>query len=218
MMNVASSHDSPRLSTSLYNKTMDKYKAKPSDNPDYKIARPDELTRKEQILLLIHQFTYLGAPQIWNGEEVGMWGADDPDCRKPVIWDDITYENERANYDPEKIRPVDVVLQDTGLFSVYRGLIKMRKENPVLVHGDLSFTIVDDQKMVLAYSRSMKNDEIIVAFNRSNDNQLIKIPVRNDGEYINIFPGGKDSFQSYDKEIGISMLPLTAIVLKKNRK
>ena len=71
MMNVTSTHDSPRLSTSLFNKTMDKYKAKPSDNPDYKINKPDMLTRKEQILVLIHQFTFLGAPQIWNGEEVG---------------------------------------------------------------------------------------------------------------------------------------------------
>ena len=102
MMNVASTHDSPRLSTSFYNKTMDKYKAKPSDNPDYKINKPDQLTRKEQILLLIHQFTFIGAPQIWNGEEVGMWGADDPDCRKPMVWDDITYEDEKANYDPSK--------------------------------------------------------------------------------------------------------------------
>jgi len=197
---------------------MDKYNAKPSDNPDYKIARPDELTRKEQILLLIHQFTYLGAPQIWNGEEVGMWGADDPDCRKPVIWDDIIYEDERADYDPAKSRPVDVVRQDTGLLSVYRGLIKMRKENPALVNGDLSFTLADDQKMVLAYIRSLKNEEIIVVFNRSRDNQHVKIPVRNDGEYVNILPGELGTFQSYDKAIGISMRPLTAIVLKKNLK
>ena len=57
---------------------------------------------KNRYLLLIHQFTFIGAPQIWNGEESGMWGADDPDCRKPLVWDDITYEDEKANFDPAK--------------------------------------------------------------------------------------------------------------------
>src|SRR5664279_2858948 len=109
MMNAPSTHDTPRLSTSLFNKTMDKYKANPSDNPDYKINKPDERTRDEQIILLIHQFTFIGAPQIWNGEETGMWGADDPDCRKPIVWEDLSYEDEHAAFDPAKSRPVDIV-------------------------------------------------------------------------------------------------------------
>ncbi|HKK41151.1 MAG TPA: alpha-amylase family glycosyl hydrolase, partial [Bacteroidales bacterium] len=53
MMNVASSHDSPRLSTSLFNKTLYKVGAKPGENPGYKVNKPDSMTRKEQILLLV---------------------------------------------------------------------------------------------------------------------------------------------------------------------
>jgi cyclomaltodextrinase / maltogenic alpha-amylase / neopullulanase len=215
MMNVTSSHDSPRLSTSLYNKTMDKYNAKPSDNPDYKINKPDDFTRKEQILLLIHQFTYIGAPQIWNGEEVGMWGADDPDCRKPVIWDDIVYEDERAAYDPAKSRPVDVVRPDTTLRSFYRKLCKMRKDNPLLIYGDLSFSVADDQKMVLAYNRMMGNEEIIVAFNRSESPQSVNVPVRTDGDFEDILSGNNKSFKCTDREIEINLKPLSGIVLKK---
>ena len=127
MMNVAATHDSPRLSTSFYNKTMDKYNAKPSDNPDYKINKPDELTRREQKLFLIHQFTFVGAPHIWNGDEVGMWGADDPDCRKPMVWSDISYEDEKANYNPSKPRPVDVVKPDTALLSFYKEAYSIKK-------------------------------------------------------------------------------------------
>ena len=215
MMNVTSTHDSPRLSTSLYNKTMDKYNAKPSDNPDYKINRPDELTRKEQILLLIHQFTFIGAPQVWNGEEVGMWGADDPDCRKPVIWDDFNYEDERAAFDPSKSRPVDVVRQDIALLMFYKKLCRMRKENPVLVYGDLSFTVADDQRMVLAYNRSMDNEEIIVVFNRSANQQSVKVPVKNGGNFEEILSDGNKSVRSIDNGIEIRLEPLTAIVLKK---
>jgi len=215
MMNVVSTHDSPRLSTSLYNKTMDKYNAKPSDNPDYKINKPDELTRKEQILLLIHQFTFIGAPQIYYGEEVGMWGADDPDCRKPMVWDDIVYEDERAAFDPTKSRHVDSVRPDTLLKLFYENLCKMRKENPVLVYGDLSFSVADDKKMVLAYSRWMGKKEIVVVFNRSFKPQSVKVAVKNDGAYLILLSGNDKIIISNNKNIELNLESLTAVVLKK---
>jgi len=215
MMNVPSTHDSPRLSTSLYNKTMDKYKSKPSDNPDYKINKPDQRTRKEQILLLIHQFTFIGAPQIWNGEEVGMWGADDPDCRKPMVWDDISYEDEHTAYDPVRKRPADAVRPDTTLRSFYKKLCRMRKENPALIYGDLTFSVADDQKMVLAYDRMMGNEEIAVVFNRSDSLRFVNVPVRTDGEFEDILSGKSASYKSADKSIEISLGPLSGIVLKK---
>ena len=199
----------------LFNKTMDKYNAKPSDNPDYKINKPDELTRKEQILLLIHQFTFIGAPQIWNGEEVGMWGADDPDCRKPMVWDDIVYEDERAAFDPAKSRPVDIVRPDTALKLFYKKLCKMRKENPVLVYGDLTFSVADDEKMVLAYNRRMGKDEIVVVFNRSGKPQSVKVPVKYDGEYLNLLSANSISIKSSTNNIELNLEPLTAVVLKK---
>jgi glycosidase len=215
MMNVVSTHDSPRLSTSLYNKTMDKYKAKPSDNPDYKINKPDELTRKEQILLLIHQFTFIGAPQIYYGEEVGMWGADDPDCRKPMVWDDIVYEDERTAFDLTKSRQVDSVRPDTLLKLFYENLCKMRKDNPVLVYGDLSFSVADDKKMVLAYNRRMGKNEIVVVFNRSFRPQSVKVPVKNNGEYLNLLTGSDKSIITNNNNIELNLEPLTAVVLKK---
>jgi Glycosidases len=194
---------------------MDKYKSKPSDNPDYKINKPDERTRKEQIILLIHQFTFIGAPQIWYGEEVGMWGADDPDCRKPMVWDDITYNDERTAYNPAKSRPVDAVRPDTTLRSFYIKLCKMRKENPVLVYGDLRFSVADDQQMILAYDRVMNNEEIVVVFNRSDSLRIVNIPVRTDGEFEDILSGKRATFKSAGKKIEISLTPLSGFVLKK---
>lgn len=216
MMNVAATHDSPRLSTSLYNKTLYKYKAKPSENPDYKINKPDELTRKIQMMLLINQFTFTGAPHIWNGDEVGMWGADDPDCRKPLIWDDIVYEDEKANFDPSKSRPVDSVRPDTALLAFYRKLALMRKENPVLIHGDLNFNLVDDPKMVLAYSRTSGKDEILVLFNRSDTVQTVMVPVKVNSTYKRLLTPEVNSFNSAGTGLEIRLEPLSATVLKKN--
>jgi cyclomaltodextrinase / maltogenic alpha-amylase / neopullulanase len=215
MMNVASTHDTPRLSTSLFNKTMDKYQAKPSDNPDYKINKPDQITRKEQIILLIHQFTYIGAPQIWNGEEVGMWGADDPDCRKPMVWEDISYEDERTAYNPAESRPVDAVKPDTALRSFYKKLCLMRRENPVLVYGDLSFTIADDKNMILAYDRVMDNEEIAVIFNRSDSLKYVNVPVRTEGEFEDMLSDKSVLYKSRDKKVEVTLEPVSGIVLKK---
>lgn len=216
MMNVAATHDSPRLSTSLYNKTMDKYNAKPSDNPDYKINKPDELTRREQILLLVHQFTFIGAPHIWNGDEVGMWGADDPDCRKPVVWNDITYEDEKAAYDPSKTRPVDKVSPDTALLTIYKRLTRMRRDNPVLSYGELNFTVADDQKMILAYTRTLGKEEIVALFNRSGKEESLFVPVQNKGTFTEILSPGHESFKSVDEGLEIKIKPLSAMVLRKN--
>lgn len=215
MMNVAATHDSPRLSTSLFNKTRDKYKAKPSDNPDYKINKPDERTLREQKLLLVHQFTFVGAPHIWNGDEVGMWGADDPDCRKPLVWDDIRYEDESANYDPGKKRPVDVVKPDKELFSFYQKLTKLRRENDVLSAGELNFTVADDEKMVLSYTRSKGNEEIVVVFNRSDNEQSVFVPVKNNGSYKELFPAEENIRKTVDSGLEIKLQPLTAVVLKR---
>lgn len=216
MMNVAATHDSPRLSTSLYNKNPYKYHDKPSDNPNYKINKPDELTRKVQIMLLIHQFTYIGAPHIWYGDEVGMWGADDPDCRKPMVWSDVSYEDERANYDPKKIRPVDKVKPDTALFDFYKKLTALRKGNPVLVYGDVEFKLADDKKMVLAYSRRFGNEEIVAIFNRSYKKQSVTVPVKNIGSFRNLLsPDGKQ-FTTTSAGLEIILDPLSGMILKRN--
>ena len=215
MMNVAATHDSPRLSTSFFNKSMDKYHAKPSESPDYKINKPDELTRKEQKLLLVHQFTFIGAPHIWNGDEVGMWGADDPDCRKPIVWNDIIYEKEEANYDPLKLRPVDEVRQDTALLNFYKALCKLRKDNKVLIDGDLTFSLADDQKMVLTYTRSKSNDEMLMIFNRSDKEQTVNIKVINNGTYKEAFPGNRNFYKTIEAAIIVKLAPISSIVLKK---
>ncbi|HOK25286.1 MAG TPA: glycoside hydrolase family 13 protein [Bacteroidales bacterium] len=215
MMNVAGTHDSPRLSTSFYNKTLDKYRAKPSENPDYKINKPDSITLLEQKMFLVHQFTFTGAPHIWYGEEVGMWGADDPDCRKPMVWNDIVYEVERTHFYPDKIRPADTVKPDHNLNEFYKKMIKLRKENPVLVYGDLDFLIADDNKMILAYSREKGSEEIITIFNRSGSEQTVMLPVRKKALYIELFPDNKKDYKTNNKNLIINIKPLSAIVLKR---
>jgi glycosidase len=186
MMNLVASHDAPRIATDLYNKNPYKYKAKPGDDHNYKIDKPDAQTRKIQEMLLIFQYTYIGAPHIWYGDEIGMWGADDPDTRKPMIWPDLKYEDETCA--PFEVpRKKDKVEQDKQLLEYYKKLIRIRKSNPALVYGDITFSVVNDNNRILAFNRNFESKEVVVVINKSDKKQIVKIPVNKEGNYHNAF-------------------------------
>ncbi len=211
MMNLVASHDAPRIATSLYNRNLYKYHSKPYDNPDYKIDKPDAHTRTIQKMLLIHQFTFIGSPHIWYGDEVGMWGADDPDTRKPMVWQDIEYEDE-TTHPFGKTRKRDKVEQDTVLLAFYKKLIRIRKQNPVLVYGDIVFSFIDDENRTLAYNRNYQNKEAVVAFNKSLKMQILNIPVTKGGVYKNVLDE-KETYSAKQGILQIQLMPETALIL-----
>lgn len=217
MMNVAATHDSPRLSTSLYNKGMYKYRAKPSDNPDYKINKPDAATLQEQKLLLVHQFTYPGAPHIWYGDEVGMWGADDPDCRKPMLWSDLDYEVERSHYFPGRSRPADTPRVDWELLSFYKELIALRKKEKLLSYGNFSFVYADDSTNVLAYKRFDDENEILVFFNLSDRSATLHPEWMSDKRYDYLIGDEKNRIDYIGKDAKITLKPKSWLLLKKRK-
>jgi glycosidase len=189
MMNLTASHDSPRFGTSVYNPSRYKYQVNPRENPDYRIDRPDERTRRIQRMILVQQFTYAGAPHIWNGDEVGMWGADDPDPRKPMVWADLEYEDE-STHPFGQPRRRDPVAPDMELFRVYRDLIALRNGNlRLFVEGDLAYLLIDDARGLLVYERILGEERAVVAFNTSGEPQTLSVHVE-DGAYRLAFPGG----------------------------
>ncbi len=201
MMNLTASHDVPRVATSLFNKSKYKYQASPS-HPNYKIHQPDETTFLNLKLLLAQQFTYFGAPQIWAGDEMGMWGADDPDTRKPLIWPDYEFEPEKVHpYGTD--RPVDEVQFNTDLFNYFQKLIKIRKDNPVLALGELEYLIKDDEKEILAYSRYDDDKEVIVVFNLGEAQQNIRVPAKYAGNYTDQL--SRVNYQVSSKENGFDI-------------
>lgn len=188
MMNLTASHDTPRFSTSVYNPVRYKVHNRPTEDSKYRINRPDQRTRETQALILVQQFTYIGAPHIWNGDEVGMWGADDPDERKPMVWGDLRYETEVA--DPlGRPRPNDPVEPDTALFKVYQQVIALRKQHQRLfADGTLNWLLADDRQGLLAYERVLGGERAIIAFNVSERPRVITVPAP--GRYVEAYPGG----------------------------
>lgn len=61
------------------------------------------------------QLTAPGVPIVYYGDELGMTGAGDPDCRRPMRWD---------------------LVKDNSLLAYYRRLIHLRSSLPALALGD----------------------------------------------------------------------------------
>ncbi|KQC10493.1 MAG: hypothetical protein APR54_03090 [Candidatus Cloacimonas sp. SDB] len=106
-------------------------------------------------MALIFQMTYPGIPHIWYGDEIGMMGAHDPDCRRPFNW--------KYEADSKKV----------GLHNFYKKLIRIRKENPSLVSG--SFKPLYLEGMIYAYSRILADQEILVILNNDKTDNLISL-------------------------------------------
>lgn len=164
-MNMSASHDAPRLSTALHNRNAYK-QGTGRDNFEYDISKPDGNARARQRLFLWMQFTMPGAPQIYNGDEMGMWGEDDPGNRKPLIWPEYQFEAERAYPFVHDLK-YDLPLFDTALFREYKYLIAMRKQEPIWALGDLEFLPATEGSKLLVYRRIYGNDTNWVVINNT---------------------------------------------------
>jgi cyclomaltodextrinase / maltogenic alpha-amylase / neopullulanase len=210
MMNLTSSHDAPRTLTSLYNKNKYKYNAKPGDDNSYKINKPDDATVQTLKLLVAHQFTYIGAPSIWAGDEMGMWGADDPATRKPLLWPEFDFEPETTH--PLNVnRPVDEVSFNNDVFTFYRKVISIRRENPVLTTGAIDFIKSDNENDVLAYSRYTDQDEVIAVFNAGNSPQVIELQPKTNKPYVDRL--GDRPITLVNQKLTITLKERTAAIL-----
>jgi glycosidase len=209
LMNLTASHDSPRFGTSIYNPGRYKHHMNPREDPDFRIDRPDLKTREIREMILVQQFTYVGAPHIWYGDEVGMWGGDDPDPRKPMVWSDLEYEDE-ATHPMGLPRNADRVEPDLELRSFYQRLIQLRKDHlRVFVDGDMTWLVEDDANGILAYQRALGEERAIVLFNRSDDVQDVTVEV-DPGTYAEQLRGVRT--EPTQGSLAVELMPLEASV------
>lgn len=183
--NLFGSHDSNRLGSAIVNRDFARYgdwgeyfgKSKAS-NPDYSTRKPTAEEQKVQKLFAIFQMTYVGAPMIYYGDEAGMWGANDPDCRKPMVWEDMDYDPEVFNADSTLRKTPDKVEFNKDLFGHYQTLIKIRKDHKALSLGDFKTLLVDDKQSVYAFSRTYEGKTVVVVLNNSEKNATVNLKLK----------------------------------------
>jgi cyclomaltodextrinase / maltogenic alpha-amylase / neopullulanase len=190
MMNLLGSHDTERLSSMIVNPDIwYDHRGCAKDNETYDVRKPNESERIKQKLMVGVLFTLPGAPQIYSGEEAGMWGGDDPDCRKPNVWAEFNYEPE-STHPYGKPRPVDEVKFDQSLFDWYKKLASIRNGNKVLSLGKIKFFLVDNENKILGYKRWDGKNSIYMIVNNNDTVKTVKANLKQKS-YTNLVTGEK---------------------------
>lgn len=133
MLNLLDSHDTERFRTLAHN----------------------EFWRVKLAVTL--QMTYPGAPMVYYGDEIGMEGGKDPDCRRTMIWDEKKW--------------------DKKTFELYQHLIGLRKKTPALRDGIYTTMIADDHQNIFAFKRQLEEDVAFVVLNRGDKKTRVSLPV-----------------------------------------
>ena len=134
MQNLLGSHDTERLLTLCGN----------------------DRTRME--LAWLFQMTYVGAPMVYYGDEIGMTGGKDPGCRGTMIWDEKK--------------------QDTVLLECMKDLISLRKSYSSFRRGDFQTLLADFGTNVYAFQRKDKEGSCVVILNNSHEPQSAAIAAK----------------------------------------
>ncbi len=168
LQNLFGSHDTSRVGSAVVNpQYRQDHGAGVQGNRSYDVRKPNAAETERWKQMVAFQFLMPGAPYIYYGDEVGMWGADDPDCRKPMVWADLRFADERAHPFGQP-RAVDGVKPDNELLTFYRGWADRRREMTVLRRGDFKVVLTDDARRLFAFRRSLAGEEIVAVFNASS--------------------------------------------------
>jgi glycosidase len=133
--------------------------------------------------------TLPGAPAIYYGDEIGMEGENDPDCRRTMPWNTRRWNIE--------------------IFEYYKQMIRMRKKHPPLVMGDLRILLKDSEKGVCAFERVYGSDRVVVCVNNSGKEQTVSLD--EDGEFSELLTGEKH--ESYEGVIRLTISAKSGLIL-----
>jgi len=182
--NLFGSHDTDRVGSHIVNRDQEDardwgayFNFSKVQNGRYNPRKPTAKELESQKLIAVMQMTYVGAPMIYYGDEVGMWGANDPDCRKPMVWDDMEYADEVLLPDGSRREVPDKVAVNRELREHYRQLIALRNELPALRTGSYETLLTDDQRQLFVFRRALGGEQVVVAFNNSDETREFTMPV-----------------------------------------
>lgn len=159
LQNLVDSHDTQRVASAIANRnTWDHYKSDDWFDYDdgervnartwgYNNGPPEEAGRRIWKMVALFQATYVGAPMIYYGTEVGMWGADDPEDRMPTWWHRF----------------------DEDMFKTYQSALRLRHKHPVLRRGHYRVIDTRDDAQVFVFERKLGEERLVIVLNRGEN-------------------------------------------------
>jgi alpha-glucosidase len=111
--------------------------------------------RKTELGLIL-EFTYIGTPAIYYGDEYGMRGGADPDDRRTFDWSQANAEN--------------------ATVALTHRLTSIRNRYPALRRGSFMTLVTDDVHRIYAFGRFDAHHRLVVALNDASDTQTVTVP------------------------------------------
>ena len=207
LQNLVDSHDTERIASMIANPDRKYDYDADSKNPNYNAGKPSTANYKKQEIIAAFQMIYRGAPMIYYGDEVGMWGADDPDDRQPMVWNNLKYDSQVITPASGFKRGFGVykIEQNKELLSFYKKIIEIRNSNPALKYGSLNFLYSNNKSNSFAFERNYNSNKIIAVFNVGDKADDFDLSLNgNKYLYEDLISGEKGSI-SGSMEIGAKM-------------
>lgn len=164
--NLIDSHDTDRFVSRLVNMNQPFNSNDRLQNGDHYSTdkpTPEDYTRFKQVVAF--QMSFPGAPMIWYGDEVGMWGASDPSDRQPMLWRQLMpYDDRRLTI-------------NTSLLRFYRFAIAAHRQLAPLQTGAYAQLLAESGNDIFAFDRSIGDRHVYVILNRSELRHTVQLPV-----------------------------------------
>ncbi len=132
------------------------------------------------------QYTFVGMPCTYYGTEIGMDGANDPDCRKTFDWDESHW--------------------DTNLRGYYQKLIALRKSRKALQYGSVRFCSQGD---VFAMERAFEGERLMTLINNTEKPQAYSLKGSSAADLL-----GGDSHTGTGGTVELTVAPCSAAILE----
>ena len=196
MQNLLDSHDTDRaVSMALNPDRAYNQQNRAQDVPSYAARKPGPEHYQRLRFAVLLQMTYVGAPMLWYGTEVGMWGASDPDNRKPMLWTDHEpYDDARENH----------VMHE--LFAWFQRVIALRNAHRVLRTGSFRTVLADDHRDVWAFVREDADEELLVVLSMAPQAQRIPLPITLGGGWRPVFGELPDSMVDAFPDVAVGSI------------
>lgn len=137
------------------------------------------------------QFMIPGSPAIYYGDEIGMTGDNDPDCRRTMQWDESVWNHDLLHW--------------------YQTLIRIRKSERLLQKGE--FATCYANKQVYGFERKGEDESIQVYINNSSEQKEIIFSQDVNVESIEVLASSTDN-QNLPECVKVESLTLEAYSAK----
>lgn len=171
LFNIVGTHDTPRILTQSHHH------------------------EKKVVLLYVFLFTFFGSPCVYYGDEIGLTGGNDPECRSCMVWDSSKHNQ--------------------FIYFSLKKLISLRRMYSVL-ENDGEFKWIntgEEQNQTLIYERSNKDITILILINNSNEHSSVSLPMNMRNKRItNLW--NQTQFAAESDSIIIDIQPIDFYILK----